>query len=356
MGSFLEAAARVVPLDQAAADEAEALQDRLTKPRGALGRLEDLGIRLAAIAGQCPPPQPAPVAVAVFAADHGVVASGVTPWPAEVTTQMVANFCAGGAAINVIARQVGADVLVVDVGVSSELEPRPGLLLAKVRPGTANLGVEDAMTVAEANAALDVGASVAADMVAAGARCLVTGDMGIGNTTASAALIAALTGRPVALVTGRGTGIDDGMLARKVSVIEDALARMAAAGVGPDDPIRLLAGVGGLEIAALAGFVVGAAAARVPVVIDGVIAAAGALVASALVESARGYCIAGHRSSEPGASAVLEHLGLDPIFDLAMRLGEGSGACLAIPVVQAAARILAEMATFDSAGVTDKDI
>jgi nicotinate-nucleotide--dimethylbenzimidazole phosphoribosyltransferase len=349
---FRDAVDRLTPLDAGAAAEAAELQDRLAKPRGALGRLEDVGIRLAGIAGTCPPPVPEPAVVAVFAGDHGVLAEGVTPWPQEVTAQMVAAFCAGGAAVNVLARHAGAQVLVVDVGVASDLAPAPNLLLRKVRHGTANLARGPAMTVDEATRALDVGAAVAAEAVAGGARCLVTGDMGIGNTTASAALIAAFTGRPAADVTGRGTGIDDVTLARKTQVVEDAVDRVIVAGAGP---LQALAEVGGLEIAALAGFIVAGAAARVPVVVDGVIALAGLLVAVGLAPQCFGYCIAGHRSTEPGATAALEHLGIAPLLDLGMRLGEGTGAVLAVPVVQAAAKVLREMATLDGAGVTGKD-
>jgi len=332
-----------------------------------LGRLEDAGVTLAAIAGVSPPPIPEPATVAVFAADHGVHAEGVSPWPQEVTAQMVANFCAGGAAINVLARQAGARVVVVDVGVASRLEPAPGLVDRKVRPGTANLAREPAMSVAEARLALDVGAVTAAEAVAAGARCLLTGDMGIANTTPSAALIAAFTGRPAAEVTGRGTGVNDATLAHKVAVVEAGLARatddgtLVPGGPGPSgrwsgvaDPLGVLASLGGLEIAALAGFVVSAAAARVPVVVDGVVALAGVLVAAALAPQAVSYCVAGHRSTEPGATAALAHLGLEPLLDLGLRLGEGTGACLALPLLQASARVLREMATFDAAGVTDK--
>jgi nicotinate-nucleotide--dimethylbenzimidazole phosphoribosyltransferase len=293
---------------------------------------------------------PAPATVAVFAGDHGVVAEGVTPWPQEVTAQMVANFCAGGAAINVLARHAGAEVVVVDVGVATPIPAPGGWLDRRVRPGTANLAESPAMTADEAAAALDVGVEVAEQAVAAGARCLLTGDMGIGNTTPSAAIVAALTGRPAAAVTGRGTGIDDAMLARKVAVVERAVGRLPA-GAGP---LEVLAEVGGLEIAALAGFVTGGAAAGVPVVVDGVIALAAALVAVAHTPAVRDYLVAGHRSTEPGAGAALAHLGLAPLLDLELRLGEGTGAALALPVLQAAARICWEMATFDSAGVTDK--
>ncbi len=351
---FDEAAAAIAPLDEAAAAEAAAHHRRLTKPRGSLGRLEDAGIRLAAMAGESPPPLPEPATVVVFAADHGVLAEGVSPWPQEVTAQMVANFCAGGAAINVLARQTGATVVVVDVGVARPLEPAPGLVDRKVRAGTANLVVEPAMSVAEARRALDVGVEAATDAVAGGARCLLTGDMGIANTTPSAALISVFTGRPPAEVTGRGTGVDDATLARKIAVVEAGLARARADGTLNGGPVAVLASIGGLEIAALAGFVVGAAAARVPVMVDGVIALAGVLVAEALAPGAVSYCVAGHRSTEPGATAALAYLGLEPLLDLGLRLGEGTGACLALPLLQASARVLREMATFDAAGVTDK--
>lgn len=351
-GAVAAAVARIAPLDTGAVADAAALHDRLTKPAGSLGRLEHLGLRLAGIAGDCPPPLPAPATVAVFAGDHGVVARGVTPWPQEVTAQMVANLCAGGAAINVLARQVGAQVVVVDVGVLAPLDDAPGLLRRRVRAGTADLATGAAMTLDEARRALDVGAEVAASLVAGGARCLVTGDMGIGNTTPSAALIAALTRRPPAEVTGRGTGVDDPMLARKVAVV--TAAQELHAGAFAAGPLATLAAVGGLEIAALAGFIIGGAAAGVPVVVDGVISGAALLVAAALAPGCVDRCIAGHRSAEPGAGVVLAHLDLEPVLDLDLRLGEGSGACLALPLVEAAARILREMATFDAAGVSGK--
>jgi nicotinate-nucleotide--dimethylbenzimidazole phosphoribosyltransferase len=326
-------------------------QARLTKPPGALGVLEEVSVQIAGLTGQCPPPLPAPAAVAVFAADHGVHAQGVTPWPQEVTAQMVANFLAGGAVINAVAAQVGAEVVVVDVGVAADLDPVPGLLPRRIRRGTADMTAEPAMRRAEALRALEVGIDVAADLVAAGHRILLTGDMGIANTTASAALIAAFTGTPPAEVTGRGTGVDDATLARKVAVVERALARHDP---DPADPVAVLAAVGGLEHAALAGFVLGAAAARTPVVLDGVIAAAAALAARALAPDAVGAMIAGHRSAEPGASVALSALGLIPLVDLDLRLGEGSGAALALPLVQSAVRVLRDVATFDSAGVTEK--
>jgi len=305
--------------------------------------LEELGIRLADMSGRCPPPVPEPARVVVFAADHGVVAEGVTTWPKEVTAQMVAAFGGGGAAVNVLARHAGAEVTVVDVGVAGPVEGWGGSLDRRVRTGTANLAVEAAMTEDEARRALDVGAEVAGTCVQDGARCLVTGEMGIGNTTAAAALVAAFTGRPPAEVTGRGTGIDDATWAHKVGVVERGLQR-----VGADaDPLELLAGVGGLEIAALAGLVVGGAAAGVPVLLDGLIAGAAAVVASSLVAGVERWCVAGHRSPEPGATVALEHLGLEPILDLGLRLGEGTGAVLALPVLQAAAKVLHEMETLD---------
>ena len=327
-----------------AAAAARGLHDRLAKPRGALGRLEELGIRLADMAGTCPPPVPEPAVVAIFAADHGVVAEGVTPWPQEVTARMVAAFGRGRAAISVLAGHAGAAVTVVDVGMAAPVAATTGVLDRKVRAGTANLAVEAAMTEDEARRALDAGAEEAATSVSNGARCLITGEMGIGNTTAAAALVAGFTGRPPAEVTGRGTGIDDATWARKVAAIERALQR-----TGCDaGPLRLLAGVGGLEIAALAGYVVGGAAAGVPVLLDGLIAGAAALTAMALVPGVQRWCVAGHRSPEPGATAALDHLGLDPLLDLGMRLGEGTGAVLALPLLQAAARVLREMDTLDS--------
>lgn len=351
---FDDAVSSIRGLDQGAAAAAGDRQRRLTKPLGALGVLEELGTQLAGISGACPPPLPEPATVAVFAADHGVVGSGVTPWPAEVTQQMIGNFCAGGAAINAIARQVGAEVVVVDVGVAGTVAAAPALLRRKVRMGTGNIEHEPAMTIDEARAALDVGAEVARELVAAGARCLVTGDMGIGSTTASAALISHFTGRSAQDVVGRGTGIDDAMLARKVQVVERALDRHAneASDAGA---LGSLASLGGLEIAALAGFLAGGAAAGVPVVVDGVIAGAALVTAHALCPDAVAYCIAGHRSAEPGARVALDHVGLRPLLDLDLRLGEGTGACLALPIIQAAAQVLREMATFDEAGVTHKD-
>ncbi len=350
-GLFDQLVRRVAPLDQTAAGRARDLQDCLTKPSGSLGQLEDLSVQLAAIAGVCPAPVPEPVAVAVFAGDHGVAVTGVSPWPQEVTAQMVANFCEGGAAINVLARHVGASVTVVDVGVATPLSTSsPMLQRRNVARGTANLADGPAMTAAQVAAALDVGATVGTELVEAGARLLVTGDMGIGNTTSSAALIAALTATAPERVTGRGTGIDDATLRRKIAVIEGALARLPVDAT----PAQVVAQVGGLEIAALAGFIMAAAAARVPVVLDGVIAVAAAVVAAAWCDDVRGYLIGGHLSREPGARVGLDFLGIAPVIDLDLRLGEGSGAALAVPIVQASAKILREMATFESAQVTER--
>ena len=339
------------PLDVAATASATEHQDRLTKPRGALGALEALSVQLAGLAGEDPPPLPEPAVVAVFAGDHGVHAQGVSPWPQEVTAQMVGNFLAGGAVVNALAKQSGAEVVVVDVGVATDLPPAVGLLSRRVRPGTADMTVEPAMTRAQAVEAVEVGIAVARDLVAAGHRCLLTGDMGIANTTASAALIAAMLGLDPAEVTGRGTGVDDQTLALKIDVVRQALALHAP---DPADPIGVLAAVGGLEHAAIVGFVLGAAEARVPVVLDGVIAGSAALVAAALHPDALVACIAGHRSSEPGHAHALAALGLRPLIELDLRLGEGSGAVLALPLVQSAVRVLREVATFDSAGVSDK--
>ena len=341
--------AAVRPADAGAITQARERQERLTKPSGSLGVLEEVSVRLAGLTGECPPPLPEPGVVAVFAADHGVHAQGVTPWPQEVTAQMVANFLASGAVVNAIAAQAGAEVCVVDVGVAADLPPAPGLLPRKIRPGTADMTAGPAMSLDEAQRAVEAGIETARDLVAAGNRCLVTGDMGIANTTASAALIAVFTGAQAQEVTGRGTGIDDETWERKVSAVRRALARHQP---DPAQPLAVLAAVGGLEHAALAGFMLGGAALRVPVVLDGVIACAAALAARALAPDVVDCLIAGHVSTEPGARRALSALGLRPLLDLDMRLGEGSGAALALPIVAAAARVLRDVATFDSAGVS----
>ncbi|MBY3553326.1 nicotinate-nucleotide--dimethylbenzimidazole phosphoribosyltransferase [Modestobacter lapidis] len=347
--------AAVRPRDAAAERAARERLARMTKPPGSLGVLEDVAAQLAGIAGECPAPLPTPVAVAVFAADHGVHAQRVTPWPQEVTAQMVANFARGGAVVNAFAAQLGADVVVVDVGVATSyaVEPTDRLLSRKVRYGTADLAVGPAMTVEEARRAVEVGIEVALAL-AADHGCLVTGDMGITNTTASAALICAFTGADPAAATGRGTGVDDPTLARKVAVVTRAVARVGERPTTPERALAALAEVGGLEHAALAGFVLGAAAARVPVLLDGVIAGSAALVAAALCPPAMQHALAGHVSAEPGHAVALRALGLRPLLGLDLRLGEGTGALLAAPLVAGAARALQDVATFDSAGVTQK--
>lgn len=350
--------ASITPVDEDARAAAAARQLRLTKPPGSLGRLESLGNQLAAIAGACPPPLPAPALVGVFAGDHGVqTAQRVSPWPQEVTRQMAANIARGGAAVSVLARVAGADVRVFDVGMLAPVDlpdaagdPLPGVRDTNVRHGTEDLNAGPAMSVPDAVAALEVGVRAAREAVAEGYRCLVMGEVGIGNTTPAAALISVFTGVPARDVTGRGAGADDGMLARKVEVIERGIAvNRASAG----DPLAALAGVGGLEHAAMAGFVLGGAAARVPVVVDGVIACSAALVAAALAPAASGYLIGGHDGVEAGIAVALRHLGLDPVVSLDLRLGEGSGAVTVLPIVRGAAAILREMATFDSAAVSE---
>jgi nicotinate-nucleotide--dimethylbenzimidazole phosphoribosyltransferase len=343
--------AAVGPPVAGAAAAARELHGRLTKPVGSLGELEELSVRLSGLAGSCPPPLPTPGAVAVFAGDHGVHARGVTPWPQEVTAQMVANFLTGGAVVNAFARQAGVGVTVVDVGVAADLEPADGLLIRKVRAGTRDLAGEPALTRDEARQALTVGIEVADRLIDDGAKILLTGDMGIANTTPAAALIAVFTGADAAAVTGRGTGVDDDTYTHKVDVVRAGLERHR---VSAGDPIGVLAAVGGLEHAAIAGYVLGAAARRVPVLLDGVIAASAALVAAALAPDAVAAMVAGHRSVEPGATVALAHLGLTPLVDLGLRLGEGTGALLALPIVASAVRVLHEVATFDSAGVSSK--
>ncbi|WP_055603890.1 nicotinate-nucleotide--dimethylbenzimidazole phosphoribosyltransferase, partial [Streptomyces aureus] len=346
-----ETIANIRPLDAKALGEAWERQKRMTKPAGALGMLEIIAAQLSGLSRVCPPPIPEPAAVAIFAGDHGVHAQGVTPWPQEVTGQMVANFLGGGAVCNAFANQVGAEVCVIDVGVASELPATPGLLPRKVRPGTADFTTGLAMTRDEVLAAIEVGIETARDLVAAGNKALLTGEMGIANTTASAALISVYTGVDPTEVTGRGTGINDETHARKVDVVRRALDLHKP---DPADPIGVLSAVGGLEHAALVGLILGAASLRTPVILDGVSTGAAALVARAIAPESLAACIAGHRSAEPGHVAALNKLGLRPLVDLDLRLGEGTGALLALPLVQSAARAMHEVATFDSAGVTEK--
>lgn len=346
-----ETVAHIRPLDAKALGEAWERQKRMTKPAGALGMLEIISAQLSGLSRICPPPVPEPAAVAIFAGDHGVHAQGVTTWPQEVTAQMVANFLSGGAVCNAFATQVGAEVCVVDVGVAADLPASPGLLPRKVRAGTADMTTGPALTREEVKAAVEVGIETARDLVAAGNKALITGEMGIANTTASAALISVFTDTDPAEVTGRGTGINDEMHAHKIDVIRRALDLHRP---DPADPIGVLAAIGGLEHAAMAGLLLGGASLRTPVILDGVSAGAAALVARAIAPEVLAACIAGHRSAEPGHVAALNSLGLRPLVDLDLRLGEGTGALLALPLVQSAARAMHEVATFDSAGVTEK--
>ncbi|HYX12285.1 MAG TPA: nicotinate-nucleotide--dimethylbenzimidazole phosphoribosyltransferase [Candidatus Acidoferrum sp.] len=350
---------QIPPADGPAMAAASAHLDQLTKPPGSLGGLETIAIRLAGIRGRLVTDIERP-AVIVFAADHGVAARGVSAYPSEVTAQMVANFAAGGAAINVLARAAGAGLVVVDIGVAggnaaavrTEL---PGsssgarLIHARIASGTQDFASGPAMTRDQALAAIETGRVVAADLIEDGADLLAIGEMGIGNTTSASAIVAALTGEPVRAVTGRGTGVDDPGLDRKVAVIDAALALHQ---LDPEDPIGVLAAVGGFEIAGLVGAILAAATARVPAVLDGFITGAAALVASGLAPNLPDRLLAAHRSLEPGHAIVLDRLGLRPILELDLRLGEGSGAALAIPIIRAAARICGEMATFEQAGVS----
>jgi nicotinate-nucleotide--dimethylbenzimidazole phosphoribosyltransferase len=342
-------------LDQAAMRAARERLDHLAKPPGSLGRLEALVVQLAGIRGAIAPiDRPA---IAILAADHGIARQGVSPYPSDVTRQMLATYAAGGAAINVLARAAGAELVVVDVGVAGPpLEPvRSGagarLVIDRVREGTADFSTTSAMRRDEVLAAIAVGRRTAHALGAAGTDLLGVGEMGIANTTASSAIVAALTGRPASDVTGRGTGLDEDGVRHKAVVIAEALARHAPS---PSDPVGVLAAVGGLEIAALVGAILAAARQRIPVVLDGFITGAAALLAARLAPPVVPFLIAGHRSAEPGHRVVLDELGLAPILELDLRLGEGTGAALAIPLVRAAARLAVDMATFDEAGVSHR--
>ena len=340
--------ARIEPVDEAAGRAAQEALDAKTKPRGSLGALEALAARIAAIRGT-PAPGRLRAAVVVAAGDHGYAARGVSAYPPEVTAQMLANFAAGGAAINVLAREAGARLVVVDAGALRPVED------AAIRPlrlgaGTADATEGAAMPRAEALAALAAGAELAGELVRDGTGIVAVGDMGIGNTTAASALCAALLPAETAAVCGRGTGVDDEGLARKVVVVGRALA---ANHPDPADPVGALAALGGYEIAFLAGVCLGAAAERAVVLLDGFVTGAAALVAARLAPDAAGRMVAGHRSPEPGHALVLSELGLLPLLDLGLRLGEGTGAALALPLLHGALAILADMATFEAAGVTD---
>ena len=344
-----ELAGEVGPADASAVEAARERHRHLLKPPESLGRLEDIGARLAGMVGFSPPPVPESPAVVVCAGDHGVLAQGVSPWPKEITAAMVENFRAGSAAVNALARTVGARVSVLNVGVASELEQHPLLREAKVRRGTDDLSERPAMSREEAARAVMAGAGIVEELVeSGGVDLLVTGDMGIGNSTPAACLVAAFTGRPAREVTGRGTGIDEATLGLKIGVVERALELHRP---DPGDPIGTLAALGGLEHAALVGLILMGAVYRLPVLVDGVVSNSAALVARALAPDAIGYTIAGHLSPEPGARISLDKLGLEPLLNLGMRLGEGTGGLLAVPLVQSAARVLDEMATLEEAGI-----
>jgi nicotinate-nucleotide--dimethylbenzimidazole phosphoribosyltransferase len=339
---------RIKPVNSDLLQQAQARLDNKTKPPGSLGRLEEFARRMAAISGTEEPDLSKKV-VFTFAGDHGVVEEGVSLYPKEVTSQMVFNFLAGGAGVNVLARHSGAEVRVVDVGVDYDFGDTPGMLHRKVARGTRNFTKGAAMTCEETVAALRVGIELADQCRAEGVGLVGTGEMGIGNTTPSSAIIAAISGLSVRELTHRGTGIGDEALVNKIRVIEQGLARNNP---DPQDPLDVLAKVGGLEIAAIAGLVLGCAANSIPVVIDGFISTAGALIASELHPSVRDYIFAAHRSVEIGHSFMLERIGVRPILDLDFRLGEGTGAALAMGLIEAGVKIMKEMATFEQAGVT----
>ncbi|MFM8322817.1 MAG: nicotinate-nucleotide--dimethylbenzimidazole phosphoribosyltransferase [Chloroflexota bacterium] len=343
--------ANIQPLDQAAMDAARRRQDTLTKPLGSLGRLEELSVQVAGITGQ-PIPRLGGKAVLVMAGDHGVVAEGVSAYPQEVTPQMVMNFLIGGAAINVLSRHVGARVVITDMGVAADLPEHPDLRRCKVAYGTQNIARGPAMSRAQAVQALEAGAAVALEQIAAGADLIATGDMGIGNTTPSAAIAAVFTGQSAEQIAGRGTGVDDQGLQRKIAAIQRAIDVNQ-----PDasDGLDVLAKVGGFEIAGIAGAILAAASQRKPVVVDGFISTAAAMIADRLSPNLRHYLIAAHTSQERGHHLMMDWLNLKPLLDMRMRLGEGTGAALAMTLIEAACKTLAEMATFGEAGVSEKE-
>jgi nicotinate-nucleotide--dimethylbenzimidazole phosphoribosyltransferase len=323
--------------------------DAKTKPSGSLGRIEDLAVAMGLAQGT-EAPVADPAELLIFAGDHGIVAEGVSAWPSEVTAQMVLNFLAGGAAANVFARSAGAEVRVVDAGVAADLPDAPGLIRAGIRRGTRNAAIEDALTAGEVAAALDFGAGLARAAAGRGVRVIALGEMGIGNTSSAALLAHALAGLPLATLAGPGAGLDAPGISKKLAVLERAAARRPGR-LGATDALRAF---GGLEIAAMAGAVIGGAASGAVVLVDGYISTAAAMAALAARPEARGACLFAHRSHEPGHRLMLDHLGARPVLDLDMRLGEGTGALLALPILRAACRMLAEMATFESAGVSGK--
>ncbi len=338
----------IKPLDSKAMEAARVRQDELTKPKGSLGRLEELSIQIAGIKGRTIAGFEHK-AIITMAADHGVVNEGVTLYPQEVTAQMVSNFLNGGAGINVLARFVGARVVIVDMGTASALPPHSELICRKIAYGTKDMAQQAAMTPNEAVRAIEAGIEIVEAEIAKGLDIVGTGDMGIGNTTASSAICAAITGEPVEKVTGHGTGLDNEQLAHKVRVIEKALELNKP---DPRDPIDVLAKVGGFEIGGLAGVMLGAAAHHIPVVIDGFISGAAALIATELSPQLKDYLIAAHLSAESGHKVLLQYLELTPLLNLEMRLGEGTGAALGMVIVEAAVKTLAQLATFSEASVT----
>ena len=341
---------RIQPLDQKAMTAALARQDMLTKPQGSLGRLEKLSTQIAGITGQARPKIQHKV-VTVMAGDHGVVEEGVSAFPQEVTPQMVFNFLSGGAAINVLSKHVGARVVIVDMGVASPMEAHPQLISRKVALGTKNIAKGPAMTRAQAEESILSGVEIVEAEIAKGLDILATGDMGIGNTTPSAAIACVVTGMSPSAVVGRGTGVDDNGLHRKILAVEHALKINKP---NPQDGLDILSKVGGFEIGGLAGAILGAAANRRPVVIDGFISTAAAIIAATIAPQVKDYLIAAHCSQELGHRLMMEWLGVTPLLDMNMRLGEGTGAALAMSIVEASCKILDEMATFGEAGVSEK--
>jgi len=342
--------AQIQPLDTGAMQAARLRQDKLTKPQGSLGRLEDLSIQMAGITANALP-QVRNKAVIVMAGDHGVVAEGVSAYPQEVTPQMVLNFLAGGAAINVLARHGGARVVITDMGVASDLPAHPDLRVKKIAYGTGNIAKGPAMSANQAVQSLLAGAEVVEEQCQLGLDVLATGDMGIGNTTPSAAIAAAIMGKSPDEIAGRGTGVDDQGLQHKTAAIRKALEINQP---DPTDGLDLLAKVGGFEIGGIAGAILAAAAQRKAVVVDGFISTAAAMIAVTLAPEVRGYLIAAHCSQELGHHLMMDWLGFEPLLDMRMRLGEGTGAALAMFLVEAACRVLSEMATFGEAGVSSK--
>jgi len=340
---------RIEPLNEEVGARVANYIDNLTKPIGSLGRLEELAIQLAKMTAE-PFPQVSPAGVIIFAADHGITKEGVSAFPQEVTAQMVYNFLQGGAAINVFSRQIGAEFAIVDIGVASDLEQK-GYIDRKIRYGTANFLNENAMEIDEAVEALLAGADVAEEMINRGAKCLILGEMGIGNTTTSSTLLAALSGKEVDSLVGKGTGLDEEQRLHKINVIRQSLQnRMPDA----SDPLDLLSKVGGLEIAGMAGAMLACASRRIPILVDGFICTVASLIATQFHAEVQNYMIVGHLSQEPGHQLALELLGKKPLLQLDLRLGEGSGAAIAFPLLESSTRMVKEMATFSSAGVSNK--